>query len=148
MAGGSGITVEGLDTCLAAFKNLDAELRKNANGELRRASAQIAADIIPMLGGSGAPQESRILAAARPKSDRLVVVAVPLRKPKLSGLKKTPASQARALGWAIETGSGAPQFHSPAAGSLVGKHQKQMYSHAIPRYERVLIDVMRKFGLI
>lgn len=145
---GSGITVEGLDTCLAAFKNLDAELRRNANGELRAASKQIANHIPGMLGGSGAPQESAIIAAAGPKSDRMVVVAVPGRKPKLSGLKKTPAATAKRLGFALEGGSGAPQFHHPAPGSLVAKHLPQIAAWAVPRYEQALVGILRKYGLI
>ena len=39
-------------------------------------------------GGSGSPQEAKILAAAGIKSDRFVVVGVPNRKPALSGLQE------------------------------------------------------------
>lgn len=145
---GSGIEIDGLKECLDAFKSLDTELRKNANGELRKASKAIAKDLIPLLGGSGAPQEAAILAAAGPKPDRYVVVAVPNRKPKLSGVKKTPAAMAKRLGFAIEGGSAAEQFHGPAYGSMVARHIDRIARQAIPRYERELVAIMRKYGLI
>ena len=141
------ITVTGLDECMAAFKSLDADLRKAANGDLRKAASQIAAHIPAMLGGSGAPQEGAILAAAGPKSDRFVVVAVPTRKPKLSGLRKTPAANAKRIGFALEHGSQAPQFHHPAPGALVAKHVPQIAAYAVPRYEAALAALMVKYGL-
>jgi hypothetical protein len=144
----TGITIEGLVECLAAFKQLDAELRKEASGELRAASKQIAAGIVPMLGGSGAPQESAVLEAAGPKSDRFVAVAVPNRKPSLSGLRKTPAAAAKRIGFALEGGSDKPQFHRPAAGSLVASHKPQMAAYAVPRYQAALAAIMRKYGLL
>jgi hypothetical protein len=145
---GTKIGVEGLDECLKALNGLSGELRKNANGELRRASKSIANDIIPMLGGSGSPQEAKILAAAGPKSDRYVVVALPNRKPGLSGLRKVPAARAKAIGWAIETGSMYPPFHYPATSSLVGHHRDAIARMAIPRYTAVLTDIFRKYGLL
>lgn len=148
MASGTYITIEGIDECLRAFQGLQADLRKNANGELRAASKAIANDIIPMLGGSGSPQEAKILAAAGPKSDRYVVVAVPARKPGLSGVKKTPAAAAKRLGWAIEGGSGYPPFHDPSAGSLVAKHRDAIARRAIPRYTSALAGIMRKWSLL
>jgi hypothetical protein len=145
---GTKIGVEGLDECLRALNGLSGELRKNANGELRQASRAIASDIIPMLGGSGSPQEAAILAAAGPKSDRYVVVAIPVRKPALSGLKRTPAAQAKRLGWAIETGSDYPAFGGPAAQSLVGRHRDRIARMAIPRYTEALAGIMRKYGCL
>lgn len=142
------ITIDGLTECMKAFQGLEAELRRNANGELRAASKQISAGLTPMLGGSGSPQEAEILAAAGPKSDRYVVLGVPQRKPALSGLKRTPAATAKQLAWAIEHGSEETQFHNPAAGSLVARHRDRMTAYAIPRYQAALAAVMRKFGLI
>jgi hypothetical protein len=144
----TGMKIEGLDACLASFKNLDAELRRNANGELRRASKEIANALVPMLGGSGAPQEDRILAATGAKSDRLVAVAVPNRKPRLSGVKKMSAKEAKSLGFAIEAGSGEKQFHGPTKGGLVAKNIKQITAYSVPRYEQALVGIMRKYGLI
>jgi hypothetical protein len=145
---GTAIGVEGLDECLRALNGLTGELRKNANGELRKASRAIAADIVPLLGGSGSPQEAAILAAAGPKSDRYVVVAIPARKPALSGLKRTPAAQAKRLAWALETGSDWPAFRGPAAGSLVSTHRNTIARMAIPRYTAALTDIMRRYGLL
>lgn len=141
------VTVTGLDECIAAFKGFEADLRKQANGELRAAAKQAAEGVPGMLGGSGAPQEAAILAASGPKADRYVVVAVPNRKPKLSGLKRTPAAQAKRLGFAIEGGSDAPQFHGPAAGAMVERHRPQIVAHVVPRYERAIAALMTKWSL-
>jgi hypothetical protein len=145
---GTNITIVGIEECLAAFKGLQGELRKNANGELRSASKEIANAVVPMLGGSGSPQEAKILAAAGAKSDRYVVVAVPNRKPALRGVKRTPAAQAKRLGWAIETGSGYGPFKGPSAQSLVGRHRDSIARFAIPRYTSALAGIMRKYGLL
>jgi hypothetical protein len=141
------VTVEGLADCLKAFNSLEKELRKNANGEIRAASKAIANSLVPMLGGSNAPQESAILAAAGAKSDRYVVLAVPNKKPKLSGMKKTPAAMAKRIGFAVEGGSDAPQFHGPAEGSMVARHRDRIARHAIPRYTAALIAIQRRYGL-
>jgi hypothetical protein len=146
--GGTYITIDGIDRCLGAFNGLQGELRKNANGELRAASKQIANLIPGMLGGSGAPQEGKILAASGAKSDRYVVVAVPNRKPGLRGVKRTPAVEAKRLGWALETGSDWPAFKNPSPQSLVGQHRDAIARYAIPRYTESLIDIMRKWDLI
>jgi hypothetical protein len=148
MAGGTYVRIEGIEECLNAFKGLEGELRKNANGELRAASKQIARGLVPLIGGSSAPQEAAIIAAAGPKSDRYVVLAVPARKPKLSGLKRTPAAQAKRLGWAIEGGSDYPAFHNPAAGSIAAKHRTEMARYAVPRYLRAVNGIMRKYQLL
>jgi len=143
------IEIEGLDECLRAFQGLQSDLRRVANGELRQASKGIGRDVvIPMLGGSGSPQEAGILAAAGPKSDRYVVVAVPNRKPRLSGLRRTPAAQAKRLGFALEGGSDYPPFHGPAEGSVVASHIPAMTSRAVPKYQAALVSIMRKWGLI
>jgi hypothetical protein len=145
---GTNITIDGIDRCLGAFKNLQGELRKNANGELRAASKEIANKIPGMLGGSGSPQEGKILSASGAKSDRYVVVAVPMRKPPLRGIRRTPAAQAKRLGWALETGSDYPPFHDPRPQSLVGQHRDQIARYAIPRYTEALAGIMRKYGLL
>ena len=150
MAGrpGPNITLEGVEACMAAFQSLETSLRRNANGELRAASKAIASGMQPLLGGSGAPQETAILAAAGPKSDRFVVLAIPSRKPKLSGLRKMPAARARTLAYALESGSTQPQFRGPAKDSLVFGHRKALMAYALPRYQRALAGIMRKYGLL
>lgn len=145
---GTNITIEGIDECLKAFNGLERDLRRNANGELRAASKEIARGLVPMLGGSGAPQESAFIAAAGPKSDRYVVLAVPARKPRLSGVRRAPSAAAQRLVWAIEGGSGEPQFHGPAAGSMVAKKRAAMANYAIPRYTAAVTRIMKKWGLL
>lgn len=141
------VTVDGLADCLKAFNSLEKELRKNANGELRAASKAIASQVVPMLGGSGAPQEAAILAAAGPKSDRYIVLSVPSRKPKLSGLKKTPAPMAKRLAFAVEGGSDEPEFGGAAQGAMVARHLPRIAAYAVPRYLAVLKAIQRKYGL-
>lgn len=141
------VTVDGLAECLKGFNSLERELRKNANGELRAASKAIASSLMPLLGGSGAPQESAILAAAGPKSDRYIVVSVPSRKPKLSGLKRTPAPMAKRLAFAVEGGSTQPQFDGPSPGAMVARHKDRIARKALPRYLAALTAIQRKYGL-
>lgn len=149
MAQPISIEIEGIEECLRAFQGLERDVRRVANGELRQASKAIGREVvIPMLGGSGAPQEAKIIAAAAPKSDRYVVVAVPGRKPGLSGLKKTSAAQAKRLGFALEGGSDYPPLHHPAEGSLVRTHIPTMTSRAVPRYQAALVSIMRRHGLL
>jgi hypothetical protein len=144
-----GISIDGIDDCLRAFSGLQGDLRKAANGELRRAAAAIGREVvIPGLGGSGSPQEGAILAAAGPKSDRYVVVAVPSRKPALSGVKRTSAAEAKRLGFALEGGSDYAPFHKPVAGSVVRRNRDKIARAAIPRYTSALVGIMRKWGLL
>jgi hypothetical protein len=150
MAGAAGTTlvIHGLDECLRALNGLQSDLRREANGELRQASKQIAAGVIPMLGGSGAPQEPALLASLGPRSDRLVTVAV-VRKPRLSGLRRTPAAIAKgAIFWPVEIGSDYPPFHGPPTGGIVANHREALARYAIPRYTEALAKILRKWDLV
>lgn len=145
---GTTLVIHGIDESLRALNGLSGDLRKQANSELRTAAKQIASDAIPLLGGSGAPQEAALIASLGPRSDRLVTVAV-VRKPKLSGLKKTPAAVAKgAIFWPVEIGSDAPQFRSPPTGALVARHRERLARMAIPRYTAALTAILRKWDLL
>ena len=147
-AAGTTLTITGIDTVLASLKGLQGDLRKDANAELRAAARQIAGDLLPLLGGSGAPQEAALLASLGPRSDRLVTVAV-VRKPRLSGLRKTRAADAKgAVFWPVELGSSAPQFHGPPAGGMVARHRDALARDAIPRYTEAVAQLLRKWGLL
>ena len=144
-------TIEGIDECLKAFGKLDRDLRRNANGELRRASKRIAADVMARgkaAGSGAAPQASAVWAAARPKSDRVVVVAVPQTKVRLSGTRRMSAPATRGIGWAIETGSGYGPFRNPASGSLVARHIPGMLGPAKQVYQQNLARIMTAYGLL
>lgn len=146
----AGVTLEvtGIDECLKAFSGLEKDLRKTANGELRAAAMKTAREVIPMLGGSGSPQEAAILGSLGARSDRLPTVAV-VRKPKLSGLKKTPAGIAKgAVLWPIEQGSDYKAFHGPPAGGIAGRHRAQIAQKALGSYMKALADISRKWGLL
>jgi len=145
MADGFSVQIDGLDEVLRSFSQLDTELRRNANGDLRAASKQIAANAITMLGGSGAPQETAILAATSPKSDRYVVIAAPNRKPALSGLKGTPARLAKTMGWAVEGGS---KHTAGRAGGMVARHMPAIQARAVPEYQKALANILREYGLL
>jgi len=147
MTAGTTLTITGIDTVLASLKGLQGDLRKDANAELRAAARQIAGDLLPLLGGSGAPQEAALLAALGPRSDRLVTVAV-VRKPRLSGLRKTRAAEAKGLFWPVELGSSAPQFHGPPAGGMVARHRDALARYALPRYSAAVTALLRKWRLI
>ena len=142
------ITIHGLDEVFKSLNGLSADLRKPANGELRQAARQIANDALPLLGGSGAPQDAALKASLGAKSDRLVTIAV-VRKPKLSGLRKTPAATAKGIVlWPVELGSGAPQFHHPSAGAFVERRKPAVARMAIPRYQAAVTAILRKYGLL
>jgi hypothetical protein len=144
---GTTITINGVDECLRAFKGLQGDLRKQANGELRAAAREIATGVIPLLGGSGAPQEDPLLAALGPRSDRLVTVGVN-RKPALSGTRRMSAADAKGLFWAVEIGSDYPPFRRPPTGGLVARHRESLARYAIPRYTEALARIMRKWDLL
>ena len=145
MADSYTYSIDGLDAVLRSFGQLDTELRRNANGDLRAASKQIGVNAITMLGGSGAPQEGKILAATAPKSDRYVVIAAPNRKPALSGLKRTPARLAKTMGWAVETGS---KHTGGRVGKMVASHIPAIQARAIPEYQKALANILREYRLI
>lgn len=149
MAAPIDIEIKGIEECMRALQSLQTDLRKLANGELRTAAKGIGRDVvIPMLGGSGSPQEQKIVAAAGPKSDRYVVVAVPARKPRLTGLKKTPAPMAKRIAFALEGGSTYPPFHGPRQGSVVASHVPAMRNRAVPRYQQELARILNRYGLL
>jgi hypothetical protein len=147
MAGQVGIRIDGIEECLAAFKGLQSDLRREANSELRTAAKQIARDVIPLLGGSGAPQEARLIESLGPRSDRLVTVAV-VRKPRLSGAKRMSAADAKGLIWPVELGSDYPPFKSPPQGAIVARHRERIARYAIPRYTEALAAIMRRWRLL
>lgn len=165
-----GVEIEGLDACLKAFGRLEKEMRRNANGELRKASKQISGGLKQFLGGSGSPQEPEILRAARPKADRYVVLKVPgvvphmrglqKRKPRLKPQSDKAVSAARranarvarrskqSIVWAIEDGTAYPPFHGPGKGSLVARNMGKARRYAEPVYGAALRQIMRKYGLL
>ena len=148
MPEGMEIEVKGLTECLRAFNGLEGDLKKQSNAELRSAAMKIAADTIPMLGGSGAPQEAALLASLGAKSDRLVTVRI-ARKPRLSGLKKTPAATAKGIVfWPVEQGSDYPPFHNPAEGGMIARHKDKIQRIALPRYQAALAAILRKWNLL
>lgn len=141
------LEVQGLDECIRAFNNLDRTLRRNANGELRAASKQIASGMTQYLGGGGAPQEDRIIDAVGPKSDRYVVLSVPARKPKLSGARRNSAAAAKSLVFGVEWATSS-RFGGATPGGLVRGNTKRMRAYAAPRYKLALIAIMRRYGLL
>ncbi len=147
---GVSVSIDGIEECVRAFNTLEVEARRNYNGQLRRASRRIADKLIPTLGRS-TPQQQRIADAARPKSDRYVVVAVPGRVPQMSGLRRqrTPAKVKYSLAFGVEDASPDPRFRKAGSrGGLVERRIQAQRSRWVAEYQRELASIMRSAGLI
>ena len=148
--GGASVEALGLPEVIKSIGQLEAVMRKEANTELRAGAKLIAAKVVRggLIGGSGVPTDPAISAAARPKSDRYISVQVPGVKPKLSGLRKTPAARARSLAIAVEYGSTSPGLKGPPRGALVGRNINRISDTAVREYQQLLARILRKYGLI
>lgn len=143
-----GVEIEGLDVVMRRFQDLEQMVRRQANNDLRDAagkvSAQVVADRHTLLGGTGIPQEPRIIEGARVKRDRYVAVQVPGVKPRLSGLRRTPAAKAKSLSIAVEWGGLGVGYR----GGLVGRNRGRITSRVLRDYQTEIANILRKYGLI
>jgi hypothetical protein len=146
------IEVKGLAEMVDKLQGLDRELRKDANTMLRRGAKDIAiaatARRASLLGGSGVPADSPIVEATRPKYDRYMALAVPGVKPKMSGLRRTPAARAKSLAIAMEYGSTDPRLKGPPRGALVGRNIRKVTVFVRDDYANLVYRVLKRYGLI
>lgn len=141
------VAAEGIEETLRAFSGLEADLRKEANAELRvaaRAAAeQLAGRLRTAAGSSPTPVARRLVDAIRVKSDRFPTVTV-------GGTKKVGASGAPA--WALVWGSehGGANFAAPAGGSywILPTVRAFEGSEAIATFRRAVYDVTRRYRLV
>lgn len=140
------VRVDGLVETLAAFRGLEADLRREANAELRAAGREAALVFAALLRAaanrSGVPVAARVASSIAVKSDRLPTVRI--GGPKRVGRRGAPAS---ALVWGSEQGG--PTFAAPAGGAywIAPTSRSFESSGALTIYKRAVFETMRRYGL-
>jgi len=144
---GPTIEVDGLFQTLEAIKGLQADLRKDANAEIRvagrEAAEHLAADL-RVAASSGPPVARRVAAAIRTKSDRVPTVII--RGTQRVGRRGAIAAK---LVWGSE--GGGTNFAAPknAAGYWIAPTVKRFESgEALTIYKRGVYEVMRRYKLV
>jgi hypothetical protein len=147
------IEAEGLVETLAAFKELEADLRRTANGELRAAAKTAAGELVGELraaAGAGPPVARRVARTIRVKNDRIPAVQI-------GGARKVGATGAPAslLMWGSEHGPGDAAdvnrfgVARNVSGYWIAPTVKRFgASAALTTYKRALIDLLRKHKLL
>lgn len=140
------INAEGIAETLDAFRRLDADLRKEANSEIRVAAKQCASELVTDLqaaaSASPTPVAQRVAASIKVKSDRFPTVSI--GGSKRVGRRGAPAS---ALMWGSEHG-GSHFAAGPSGGYWIAPTVKRFeHSTAIPKFERALDALVRRHGL-
>jgi hypothetical protein len=145
------VEVKGLTEMVGKLQSLDRELRRDANTMMRQGAKDISIHVVNNRGSlfhTDGVRDERIIEAIRPKYDRYVALAVPGVKPKLSGLKKTPAARAKSLAIAVEWGSADPRLNNPPRGALVGRNIGKVTRFVRDDYANLVYRVLKKYGLI
>lgn len=145
------IEADGLVETLSAFKGLEADLRKVANGELRQAAAIAAGQLVQALqasaASSGVPVAPRVASSAKVKSDRLPAVSI--GGSKRVGIRGAPAAQ---LVWGSEHGPRGDVNHfgvPPGSGYWIRPAVERFgKGEAIAIFKRALVAVMARYGLL
>lgn len=150
--GGLAVEIDGMMETLTAFRALEADLRKEANTELRQAAktcaGQLAAGLARAASSSGVPVAPRVAQSITVKSDRIPVISI-------GGAKKVGTGKrgnAGALVWGSEQGpKGDPNRFGVApnlAGYWIAPTVERFQSGpAIPTYQRAVFDLLRKHDL-
>lgn len=156
------VVVEGLDDVRRKLGEITKELRAagasttdTPNSELRRASKEIAEELIPVLRSSarGTPQAAGIAATARAKSDRIVRVSLGTVNPPWASWGRGRSAAART---AVAFGSnygprGSVNYYQASrndAGYYVEPAVKRAEDNAMERYKAALIRIARKYGAL
>jgi hypothetical protein len=146
------VDVQGVQETLKAFGGLEADLRKEANAELRQAAKECASALVALLvaaaGASGVPVAQRVAASIKVKSDRIPVVSI--GGPRRVGRRGAPAA---ALLWGSETGPAGPVNHfgvpRNAGGYWIAPTVEKFATNKAPEiYRRKVYEIMRKWGLV
>lgn len=145
------VEVDGLVETLRAFQGLEADLRREANAELRAAGREAALAFADQLRGaaarSGVPVAARVAGSITVKSDRLPTVRI--GGPKRVGRRGAPAA---ALVWGSEHGPAGDVNHfgvpSSAGGYWITPTSRRFAStDALTIYRRAVYDTMRRYRL-
>ena len=144
------VELDGLQETLRAFQGLEKDLRRVANGELRRAAGECASALVGDLqtsaASSGVPVAPRVARSAKVRSDRLPAVAI--GGSARVGRRGAPAS---ALVWGSEHGpSGAVNhFGVPPGGGYWIKPAVERFksSRAVAIFSDAVAAIQRRWGL-
>lgn len=145
------VEVDGLVETLRAFQGLEADLRREANAELRAAGREAATVFAEQLRGaaarSGVPVASRVASSITVKSDRLPTVRI--GGPKRVGRRGAPASK---LVWGSEHGPAGEvnHFGVPSSGGgywITPTAKRFESSEALTIYKRAVYATMRRYKL-
>jgi hypothetical protein len=141
------VDVDGLVETLRAFQGLEADLRREANAELRAAGAEAAAAFAVELRGaagrSGVPVAARVASSITVKSDRLPTVRI--GGSKRVGRRGAPAA---VLVWGSEHGGHNFAAASSGAGYWIAPTAKRFEgSSAVTIYRRAVFETMHRYGL-
>lgn len=141
-----------------ALKNVQADLRKNTNAQLREAAKECANDLALLLKantiGSPAPQTRLVASSIKVKSDRTPVVQVGgtkrvgrAYKSRKGGTRRAPAGQ---LLWGVEFGDKAGRFASRnSEGYWIRPTVKQFAQlGAIGKYQRAVVNILKDAGVL
>lgn len=151
MASAISLEVDGLVETLQATRGLEADLRRVANGELRKAAGlcatQLVGDLRSAAAGSGVPVASRVARSARVKSDRLPSVS--LGGGTRAGRYGAPAA---ALLWGSEHGPRGEVNHfavPPSSGYWIRPTVERFKgSGALQIYRTAVGSILRRWRLI
>ena len=150
---GLALEVDGLTETLTAFRALEADLRTQANQELRGAARTCATTLSVQLANaamsSGVPVAPRVASSLRVKSDRLPVISLGGRKKVGTGKR----GSAGALLWGSEQGPKSDPNHfgvpTNTGGYWIAPTVARFQDNqAIALYRRAVYDTMRKYGLV
>lgn len=148
---GAAVQVEGITETLKAFQGLEADLRKDANSEIRQAAKTCATVLAGQLAraaaGSGVPVAPRVASSIKVKSDRIPVIQI--GGSKKVGRRGAPAAK---LVWGSEQGPKGDTNHwgvPPSAGYWIRPTVEAFQqSEAVAVYKRAIVDLQRRHGLL
>ena len=145
--------MDGMTETLKAFRGLEADLRKQANAELRGAARQcatvLAAQLARAASSSGVPVAPRVARSIKVKSDRLPVVSIGGPMKVGSGAR----SSAAALVWGSEQGPKSDPNHFGVGPNLAGYWiaptvARFQGNEALDIYKRGVYETMHSYGLV
>ena len=137
---------EGLMETLKAFQGLEADLRKEANAELRAAAKTCAGELATALkvaaAGSPTPVAARVAKSIKVKSDRIPVVSI-------GGSRKVGRYGAPAAALVSGSEEGGKNFAAPKGGAywIAPTVERFGSSGAIRPYRAAVDELVRKWGL-
>jgi hypothetical protein len=138
---------EGLMETLKAFQGLEADLRKEANAELRAAAKTCAGELANALkvaaAGSPTPVAARVAKSIKVKSDRIPVVSI-------GGSRKVGRYGAPAAALVSGSEDGGKNFGAPKGGAYWIAPTVERFGssgEALRSYRGAVDDLVRKWGL-